>query len=267
MNGCPTGLRTSADILRCAAPPEQGRSASERNGSDPVIFDFSIVYRPFLRQKTAICAVVCSMDGPVCHALLPALPYREPIAMTLKKLRRTIAMNVGKSRGNELNRRSFLVGSTMLAGTISTFSQVPAALAEDEAQGQVMVRVASLLAGKDVDPILVARAESALKISDEGFSEGFAVLAHFISANGITDSRSLDAAPGFDGELRETAKTLLKALYLGYTGEPQAHVANDGVQFVTFTQALGFQVTSPFVPIPSYSRWRSGYWAALPDET
>lgn len=178
------------------------------------------------------------------------------------------ASNIPHARhgGNTMNRRRFIIGTTLLAGAASSFGNVSASFAATTDMNSSMVTVTELLAGKTVDAQLCARAGSALTKVNADFPEALAALAAFIQDKGIADSTALGAAEGFAGPLQDTAKEILKAVYLGYAGEPKAHAAHDNVEFITFSQALSFGVTSAYVPIPSYSSWGSGYWADLPEQ-
>lgn len=120
------------------------------------------------------------------------------------------------------------------------------------------------LTGKGLDKALCDRAGSAITINNPNFFENLVKLQDFIKENDVSDVEALQTTPGFEGELRDTAKLLISALYLGYSGTPKAHSSVDDVQFVTFTQAITYQITHPYTPIPSYSRWGTGYWAHLP---
>ncbi|MBT9387036.1 sorbitol dehydrogenase family protein [Pseudooceanicola sp. CBS1P-1] len=162
------------------------------------------------------------------------------------------------------SRRRFLAATTILAGAGMAFGGVPQAFAAGADAN--LVSLASFLSGKDVDPALVARAGNALNQKDESFAKAAAALSDFVSKGGFTDTDALAADPGFTPELQKTAQELLKALYLGYVGEPKGQAAHDGVLFVSFSQALAYGVTSPYTPIPSYSTWGSGYWAHLPTQ-
>ncbi len=125
-------------------------------------------------------------------------------------------------------------------------------------------KMAHLVTGKQVDQALAERAGSAITENHPGFPAALAKLQDFAASNNITDVEMLKDAPGFEGDLKDTAKLLIGALYLGYSGTPKALSSVDDVKFVTYTQALTFQLTHPYTPIPSYSRWGTGYWAERP---
>jgi len=171
--------------------------------------------------------------------------------------------------GNKLNnitKRRFLLSSAALFGTAAIAGTTPGlALADTTPATSDLTKMASFLTGKSVDAALAQRAGSAIGKIDQTYPQALAKLQAFIAANNIADVESLQDAPGFDDELRGTARTLISALYLGYAGTPKGQSATDDVQFVTYTQALTYQLTYPFTPIPSYSRWSSGYWAHLPE--
>ena len=166
-----------------------------------------------------------------------------------------------------MSRREFLVTTSALTFAATGFAGFNKAFAANLDRDARVNAVLNLLAAKPVDSTLAFRAGAALKATDPSFPDAFAALADFIENNGISDADALAKDSGFTPALQATAQKLLKAVYLGYAGEPKAHVAEDGVRFVTFSEGLAYQLTEPHVPIPSYSRWGSGYWAELADAT
>ncbi|MHB8284706.1 MAG: sugar dehydrogenase complex small subunit [Caulobacteraceae bacterium] len=124
--------------------------------------------------------------------------------------------------------------------------------------------LAQLLTGKPLDPWVVARATSVITSQNPNFPADATALAGFIKTNNIADIEALKVDPRFAGKMHDTAKLLISALYLGYVGTPGDASAHDGVQFVTFTDALTFRLTHDFTPIPSYSRWGTNYWTTVP---
>ncbi len=157
-------------------------------------------------------------------------------------------------------RRMFLLGSAAVLASAAVVSHPLSAIA----QTSDAMSMAELVTGKSIDPALASRAIEAITVNQPDFPQALEKLRAFAEENGITDVETLKTADGFDGDLKDTAKTLLSALYLGYTGTPKAHSSTDNVQFVTYTQALTYRLTEPYTPIPSYSRWGTGYWAELP---
>ncbi|NVO27230.1 hypothetical protein HJ526_07360 [Donghicola sp. C2-DW-16] len=158
-------------------------------------------------------------------------------------------------------RRLFLMGTAALMASGALISRPLPAIA----QTADSMAIAELVTGKTIDPALAKRAVDAITVTQPDYPQALSRLASFAAEQGITDVETLKTADGFDGELKTTAKTLISALYLGYAGTPVAHTSDDGVQFVTYTQALTYRLTEPYTPIPSYSRQGTGYWAHLPE--
>ncbi|HUO23896.1 MAG TPA: sugar dehydrogenase complex small subunit [Caulobacteraceae bacterium] len=166
------------------------------------------------------------------------------------------------SQAQGYSRRAALtygVGAAIVIGGVS-FSR----FAQAQGGGDGLHRLAELLVARPLDPALTARAATALAQVDAGFPAKLQALKGFIAANRIADVEALKAAPGFAGSLHDTAKTIIACLYEGFAGTPRAFHSTDNVQFVTYTQALMYQVNRQYVPIPSYSTWGPGYWAQVP---
>ncbi|MBF9000855.1 sugar dehydrogenase complex small subunit [Vibrio nitrifigilis] len=126
-------------------------------------------------------------------------------------------------------------------------------------------KIAALLTAKPIDPALAARASEALAKVDPQFPAHFSDLATFLKDHHITSLEELKVQPAFTGQIKTTAQSIISAFYLGYVGTPVAHSSEDNVEFVTYTQALTYQLTKPYTPIPSYSRWQTGYWEHVPN--
>jgi len=163
------------------------------------------------------------------------------------------------------SRRSFITGSAALLGTFSVVPVSAIAFAkENSASVSNMQEIAQFLTGKTIDSSLAERAGIALTKIDPDFTVQLLQLAKFIHAGKISDIEALKVAPGFEGEVRSTAQKIISALYLGYAGDPVMLSSEDNVQFVTYTQAITYQLTEKYTPVPSYSRWGTGYWEHLP---
>ncbi|TMV86492.1 hypothetical protein FGG78_19795 [Thioclava sp. BHET1] len=173
-----------------------------------------------------------------------------------------ISSDHSSKRGRHtLSRRKFLLSSAAVGAFMSSAGNSFAAALSSDVEIQ---KTAQLLTGKAVDSDLASRAVSALTKVSADFPKDLAALQSFIGAHQISDIEALKATPAFQGKLRQTALDMIGALYLGYAGTPKALSATDDVEFVTYSQALTFQLTHPYTPIPSYSRWSTGYWAEKP---
>lgn len=163
------------------------------------------------------------------------------------------------------SRRSFLIKTTAL---LASFTLIPAhAVITAPAGASVISQLqttAQLLTGSQQDPQLITRAANALLKVNPHFAADLQQLSALIADNHITHSNDLKTSTQFEGKPQETAKAILSALYLGYAGQPVMLSSEDNVVFVAYAQALTYQLTRDFTPVPSYSRWQSGYWAHLP---
>lgn len=166
------------------------------------------------------------------------------------------------------SRRSFILHSVALIGTFSVMP-ISSVFAEESPAKALngMQQLAQFLTAKPIDAALAQRAGSALTITDANFPANLLKLADFIAKNGLASVDNLKTTPGFEGDLKTTAQQIISALYLGYAGDPVQLSAKDNVQFVSYTQALTYQLTKAYTPIPSYSRWGTGYWDKLPTTT
>jgi fructose 5-dehydrogenase small subunit len=166
-----------------------------------------------------------------------------------------------------LTRRNFLVYSGVGLVSLSLLPVTSAFanrtdITPNDAQG--FNALCQLLTNKSLDMPLTTRALSALTAVDKAFTEKTMMLSSFIKKGNHTSIEALKAAPDFQGEIRQTALTIISSLYLGYAGTPRPDHAEDNTQFVTYTGALMYRLTYKYTPIPSYSRWSTGYWTSVP---
>lgn len=166
------------------------------------------------------------------------------------------------------SRRDFLFASAAVLGSFSVLSAPGLAWAETGATtgGTDIHHIAQLVTGKTIAPSLAQRLADALTTIDADFPNKLARLSAFIANKQVTDIEALKVTAGFEGELKTTAQAIISGLYLGYVGEPVMLSSQDNVQFVTYTGALTWQLTTGYTPVPSYSRWGSGYWQYLPEK-
>jgi len=171
--------------------------------------------------------------------------------------------------GGGLSRRAFLrlSGAAVAAG----FLPVIAARAEmagraagtnGAAQPADFIRLSAFLTGKPIAPQLAKRVWAALSKRDADFAGKCAELRQLIAAVNAPDIDMLKNRPEFSDAMRETAKAIISAYYLGYVGTPKPLRAHDDVEFITYTRALMYQLTYEHTPIPTYSRWGHDFWGS-----
>ncbi|QHI96078.1 hypothetical protein GT348_07355 [Aristophania vespae] len=171
-----------------------------------------------------------------------------------------------------LSRRHFILSSTavMGAGIVLSFPKLTLAQeTNNNAKDKSITNIhhmAEFVTAKKISPSLAQRAGWAITKTDAQFPDHIEALAEFITKNNITDIEALQDAPGFDGDIKIAAQKLISALYLGYAGQPVELSSEDNVEFVAYREALTYQLTQKYTPIPTYSRWSTGYWAHLPSE-
>ncbi|WP_166434236.1 sugar dehydrogenase complex small subunit [Vibrio viridaestus] len=170
--------------------------------------------------------------------------------------------------GNAISRRKFLSNaiSTVVGGYVMLAFPSFSFAAEANLAAEDIQKITSFLTDKDIGLALANRAYQALTKVDSQFPQRFITLNNFLASNQFSSVNELKDHPQFTGELKNTAQEVISALYLGYAGQPKAHSSEDNVEFVTYTQALTYQLTKDFTPIPSYSRLKTGYWAHLPNK-
>jgi fructose 5-dehydrogenase small subunit len=166
------------------------------------------------------------------------------------------------SSGN-WSRRSFLL-ATALGVAATTFSAPWMSAGAFAAASPQFHGLSEFLTGKSLDTTLTERAFSALSKVDSGFDAKAQALNAFIEQQSLANVDALSVAPGFTPELKATAMAIISSYYLGYAGTARPGKAHDDTQFVTYTQALMYRLTYDYTPIPSYSRWGTGYWTDLP---
>lgn len=166
-----------------------------------------------------------------------------------------------------VSRRKFISGSFILATSASCSGVFSVSAAENALSGPAIdvPAVTRLVTGKNIDDALASRAIRLLIEQDNTFHTSLTALSAFITDNKVTSIDTLKTLPGFSGDIRTAAQKIISAIYLGYIGTPKAHAAHDNVKFVSYTQAQVYSLTKEYTPIPSYSRWQSGYWEFLPE--
>lgn len=114
----------------------------------------------------------------------------------------------------------------------------------------------------------IARAWSQLTALDAGFPQAVVRLNAAIHGAGLKTMAEYLASPlAHDADLSKTAKTIVSAWYLGYTGTFVEHAAKDDTGFVTFAGALMWRPTIDATVIPTYSRGATDFWINPPEGT
>ena len=162
----------------------------------------------------------------------------------------------------KISRRKFL---TLTSVTVSA-SFIPVMNAQVLAQttGADFQKLSAFLTGKEIKQELAQKAWDALLKVDNTFSEHYEKLRNFITSYNVKTVDDLQQHPDFKGELRQTAMTLISAYSLGYAGTARPVHAEDNTVFITYNDALMYSLTYHYTPIPSYSRWGTGYWSYVP---
>jgi len=179
------------------------------------------------------------------------------------------ADKTGPAAGGAFSRRNFLVFGGAAAAA-AHFAPVITARAAVETAGGLAAsvggdfyRISQFLTGKEMAPLLAERAWWALTNHDSAFAGKYEALRAFIAASRARTINELKTDKAFSPALRQTALAIISAYYLGYVGTPQSLHAHDDTIFITYTQALMYRLTYDKTPIPTYSRWESGYWDSL----
>ena len=123
-----------------------------------------------------------------------------------------------------------------------------------------------LLTGRSqLSQLLTQRALHCLTEEDAAFPEKQRALYQAITEAGITHADQLNGhAVMSSPQTGDTARKIISAWYLGYTGTPIPLRAVDNTRFVTYTDAMMFTPTLDATVIPTYSRGRTNYWVEPP---
>jgi hypothetical protein len=110
-----------------------------------------------------------------------------------------------------------------------------------------------------------ARLYAALARGNRAYAAQASALASALDKAGIdTMARFQGSAVESDATLKATAMAIISGWYLGYTGEPLDHLAQDDTQFITYQGALMFEPTRDATVIPTYARAGTNYWSEPP---
>ncbi|WP_321880952.1 sugar dehydrogenase complex small subunit [Paraburkholderia bannensis] len=168
-------------------------------------------------------------------------------------------------------RRAFLSHGGLMLGALAVFP----ALAVSQAQAgqdspgaaisqQDFHQLAQFLTGKTLDGALAVRALAALMKVDAQFGAKAASISSYIAKNTLADVDAFSRHAVLPENIKADALAIIASFYLGYAGTAKSGAAHDNTQFVTYTQALMYRLTERYTPIPSYSRWGTGYWTTVP---
>jgi hypothetical protein len=166
-----------------------------------------------------------------------------------------------------LSRRQFMTSGAALLGfavlrPALSWAATPAS-SSDSAQ---FLAISQLLTGKaSLSSLVAQRALNGLTEEDSQFPQKLQKLAAALNAAGITSADALNGhAIMADANTGATAKKIVSAWYLGFTGMPVSLRAVDNTRFVTYTDALMYAPTLDATVIPTYSRGHTNYWTQPP---
>lgn len=161
-----------------------------------------------------------------------------------------------------MNRREFLLAAA--AVPLAEFLPIAALAESGVTAAPDVISAARLLTAKASLPEeVIARASTFQAELDPGFSARLAALTASIAKIGSADREAVIAALSEDEA--KTAIQLISPLYLGYTGQPSGVKAIDNAKFVTFLDAIMYDVTADNLIRPSYARGGPNYWSAVPN--
>lgn len=160
-----------------------------------------------------------------------------------------------------MNRREFLLA----AAAVPVMEALPGiALADAPVASAGAIATARLLTAHPALPeVVIGRATSYQSELDPGFAARLDTLVHAVARIGGTDREAVIASLSDDEA--KTAVELIGPLYLGYTGQPSTVKAVDNAKFVTFLDAIMYDVTADNLTRPSYARGGPNYWSAVPN--
>lgn len=152
------------------------------------------------------------------------------------------------------------LGASLAGGAFAAIGAPNAGIS----QGDFLTLSQILTGRKALDPVISARALSALAQEDAAFSARAGQLHHAITQARFTDMRNYRAFIAGHADLAPVAVTIISAWYLGYTGTPEGEASTDNARFVTYAGALMYQPTMDATVIPTFSRGHTNYWVNPP---
>ena len=173
--------------------------------------------------------------------------------------------NKAYSLGSALSRRNFLF-TTGLTFSVTAVPWINSA-ASAQGLGSDFRSLSEFLTAKPISQSLADRAQIALATVNPGFAQKVSGLISFLKSVNAASIDAIKDDPRFAGQLKTDALTIVSAYYLGFAGTPDSAKAEDNTVFITYTAALMYRLTYEHTPIPSYSRWGTGYWSTLSNPT
>ncbi|WP_310631244.1 sugar dehydrogenase complex small subunit [Paraburkholderia sp.] len=168
-------------------------------------------------------------------------------------------------------RRVFLAQGGVMLSALAMFPALAIAPAHAEPGAPVAAisqqdfhQLAQFLTGKTLDGALAVRALDALLKVDAQFGAKAAAISRYIATHSLADVDAFSQYAALPATIKADALAIISSFYLGYAGTAKSGAAHDNTQFVTYTQALMYRLTERYTPIPSYSRWGTGYWTTVP---
>lgn len=161
-----------------------------------------------------------------------------------------------------MDRRQFLRMMLSSGAIISLPLQIPVAVAADDVV-TIFHAISQALTGRPMlDPAVSQRLYQLLAQNDRQFTTHLIQLADALRTEQSATPEALVAQ--LSDQQIATAFSIIAPWYLGYTGEPANTRATDNAHFVSFLSALMYEPTADITPRPSYSRFASDYWQAVP---
>lgn len=115
-----------------------------------------------------------------------------------------------------------------------------------------------------LDPHISDRAFAALSAEDGAFAAKAQQLYSATLQAGLRDMRQYKGFIAGHADLDPTAKKIISAWYLGYTGTPEGESNVDDARFVSYAGALMYEPTKDATIVPTYARGHTNYWVDPP---
>lgn len=170
----------------------------------------------------------------------------------------------------DISRRQVLAGITAISASAlmpwaaRAWADDPASVSQDEVKA--FLELSERLTGKtQLDARIAGRAYQGLLDLDSSFPARIQDLISAMDQSQLHDMRQFrEFAASQPKAIVDTAISIIRAWYLGFTGTVQGHSASDNTHFVTYTGALMYTPTIDATVIPTYSRGHTNYWANPP---
>ncbi|WP_199063540.1 sugar dehydrogenase complex small subunit [Serratia sp. ASV30] len=164
------------------------------------------------------------------------------------------------------SRRRFLtVGAALTGFAVFKPSLSWGRMPSESSDAAIFIKLSVLLTnGKKMNPVIALRALNCLQEEDPSFQEKMQLLANALSVANILSADELNNHLIMTAPTGDTAKKIISAWYLGYTGTPVSLRASDNTRFVSYTDAFAYAPTLDATVIPTYSRGKTNYWVQPP---